>query len=208
MDIKAAYNDWAAIYDSNANKTRDLEATALKDTVASINFNSCLEIGCGTGKNTSTLLARSTTITAVDFSEKMLQQAKVKYRGSNVTFILADVLQAWTFTNSTFDLVVFSLILEHIKDIGAMFQKAYQVLNTGGMLYFGEYHPFKQYAGKKARFQSAAGIRELTTYTHHVSEYVQAALSNNFSIVNIQEYFDADDTAKVSPRIFSMLLRK
>lgn len=33
MEIREAYNKWAEIYDSNRNKTRDLEATALKETL-------------------------------------------------------------------------------------------------------------------------------------------------------------------------------
>jgi ubiquinone/menaquinone biosynthesis C-methylase UbiE len=50
MNIKEAYNHWAKQYDTNLNKTRDLEAVALRESLANISFQTCLEIGCGTGK--------------------------------------------------------------------------------------------------------------------------------------------------------------
>ena len=76
MDVKQSYNQWASQYDSNINKTRDLEALVLKKSLENISFDNCLEIGCGTGKNTSWLLTKAKQITAVDLSEEMLVVAK------------------------------------------------------------------------------------------------------------------------------------
>ena len=84
MDTKKAYDIWSKQYDTNTNKTRDLEAKALKDNLSEINFNSCLEIGCGTGKNTEWLITKTKQITAIDFSEKMLAKAKEKINSSKV----------------------------------------------------------------------------------------------------------------------------
>jgi ubiquinone/menaquinone biosynthesis C-methylase UbiE len=56
MSIQKAYDNWSSQYDNNDNKTRDLEARALQETLAGIQFTNCLEIGCGTGKNTAWLL--------------------------------------------------------------------------------------------------------------------------------------------------------
>ena len=55
MDIEQAYNIWADQYDTNSNKTRDLEAISLRTALSGFQFNNCLEIGCGTGKNTQWL---------------------------------------------------------------------------------------------------------------------------------------------------------
>lgn len=53
MNVKDAYNNWAAQYDTDLNKTRDLEAVSLRQTLSNIDFTSCLEVGCGTGKTRS-----------------------------------------------------------------------------------------------------------------------------------------------------------
>lgn len=55
MSVEGAYNQWSEQYDSNENKTRDLEAIALREMLGKIQFENCLEIGCGTGKNTEWL---------------------------------------------------------------------------------------------------------------------------------------------------------
>ncbi|MCY7361353.1 MAG: class I SAM-dependent methyltransferase, partial [Ignavibacteria bacterium] len=65
MKVKEAYNSWADQYDSNINRTRDLEAISLRETIVNIQFETCLEIGCGTGKNTEWLVTKCKEITAV-----------------------------------------------------------------------------------------------------------------------------------------------
>ena len=78
MDIANAYNSWSAQYDTNDNKTRDLEALSLQKIVQGKNFKHCLEVGCGTGKNTAWLLTICDQITAIDLSNGMLEIAKNK----------------------------------------------------------------------------------------------------------------------------------
>lgn len=209
MNVHAAYNEWAAIYDSNANKTRDLEAIALREAIATKTFNRCLELGCGTGKNTVALLDHCEKIVAADFSEAMLAKAKEKIQSAKVDFVQADLLQPWNFGPTKFDLVVFSLVLEHIEDLNSILAKTISMLNDGALVYIGEYHPFKQYEGKKARFENAQNeVVEVTAFVHHLSDYTNAALKNNLSIASVKEYFDIDDESKVNPRILSLLLQK
>ena len=116
MEVKEAYNIWAHQYDTNENKTRDLEAQVLKDTLSDLRFSSCLAIGCGTGKNTEWLLTRADQVTAVDLSEEMLAKAKSKIQSPDVHFIQAGINQAWTFTKRLFDLVTFSLLQQKRND--------------------------------------------------------------------------------------------
>ena len=97
MNIKQAYNSWAEQYDSNANKTRDLEAISLRTTLSSIEFDTCLEIGCGTGKNTEWLITKAKHITAIDLSEEMLTKAKNKINSDKVSFHQADITEEWVF---------------------------------------------------------------------------------------------------------------
>jgi len=78
MNIQQAYNSWASQYDTNRNKTRDLEGQSLRETLNAFQFESCLEIGCGTGKNTVWLAEKVKHLTAVDFSGEMLNRARKK----------------------------------------------------------------------------------------------------------------------------------
>lgn len=208
MDIRSAYNDWSKNYDSNINKTRDLEAISLRETLQNLKFKSCLEIGCGTGKNTEWLVTKADKIVAVDFSERMLAVAKNKINSPKVEFIQADILEAWNFTSGRlFDLVTFSLVLEHIQELELIFQKVKEVTDDNAYVYIGELHPFKQYGGSKARFETETGLEIVTCFNHNISDFTQAAQNAGFHIVLLQEYFDENDRNSI-PRILTLVLKK
>ena len=207
MDIGKAYNSWAAQYDSNENKTRDLEALSLQKILQGKSFKHCLEIGCGTGKNTAWLLTICDQITAIDLSKGMLDIAKNKIQSDKVNFIEVDITNDWTFANQTYDLVSFSLMLEHIEDLDAVFQKLAKVSDTGTRVYIGELHPFKQYAGSKARFETETGTQVVTCFNHHVTDFIQAANDSGFQLILIDEQFDDADRSQL-PRILNLLFEK
>jgi ubiquinone/menaquinone biosynthesis C-methylase UbiE len=207
MSIQQAYNQWSEQYDNNNNKTRDLEALALREILSKIHFSNCLEIGCGTGKNTAWLLTKADEITAVDLSENMLAKAKGKINSHKVQFVQADILQPWTFAQKPYHLISFSLMLEHIEHLDAIFKKASAACISGGYIYVCELHPFKQYAGTKARFETAAGMQIVECYDHHVSDFIKAATANGFAIEQLNEYFDDNDRTTM-PRILTLLLKK
>ncbi|WP_020531960.1 class I SAM-dependent methyltransferase [Flexithrix dorotheae] len=208
QNIKTAYNMWAAQYDSNINKTRDLESVSLRETLQNLDFNNCLEVGCGTGKNTVWLISKTDKIVAVDFSEKMLSVAKDKIQSEKVTFIQADITKEWSFVNNgKFDLTIFSLILEHVEDLEQIFEKLNQVVAEMGYVYIGELHPFKQYNGSKAKFETDEGFQTVTCFTHHISDYTRSASKYDFNILKIEEYFEDGNRSNI-PRILTLLLQK
>ena len=206
MGTKEAYNLWSEQYDTNTNKTRDLEATALRKTLERFNFDRCLEIGCGTGKNTEWLLHKASHITAVDFSEEMIAKAKSKINSNNVVFIQADIRDKWNFTYEQYDLVSFSLVLEHIENLDHIFREASRALLPGGSVYLGELHPYKQYAGTKARFETKEGLQILECFNHNISDFINAANKSGLEITHLDEFFDGDGTS--IPRILVMIFKK
>jgi len=206
MNVQQSYNYWAEQYDTNHNKTRDLEAIALRKTLSNIVFDSVLEIGCGTGKNTAWLPEKAKQVTAIDLSEEMLGKAKEKISSAHVEFVQADITIGWTFTNRLYDLVSFSLVLEHIKNLDHIFYEVSKKLKPGGYVYIGELHPFKQYSGTKARFETEHGQHIVTCFNHHISEFTRAAKKYEMMPIDIGEYFDDNDETGI-PRILSILLR-
>ncbi len=207
MTTQEAYNSWASQYDTNNNKTRDREATALRETLTGISFTNCLEIGCGTGKNTQWLMTKAKTVTAVDLSDEMLAKAKEKIDSDAVHFLQADITKEWTFASGEFDLITFSLVLEHIENLEPVFEKTSAFLAKNGHVYIGELHPFKQYAGTKARFETEEGLHIVPCFNHHISDFSEFAKKYGLSLVELKEYFD-DDNKNGIPRILALLLRK
>jgi ubiquinone/menaquinone biosynthesis C-methylase UbiE len=207
MDTKQAYNLWASQYDTNDNKTRDLEAHALRTSLADISFKTCLEVGCGTGKNTLWFQERADYITAIDLSEEMMAKAREKISSSRVLFKQADITKEWSFQDGLYDLVSFSLVLEHIDNLDHIFNQVAKSLHPNGHVYIGELHPFKQYAGSKARFDTANGTEVLECFNHHISDFIQPAKKYGLVVADVNEYFDDNDRNGI-PRILTIILKK
>lgn len=207
MSIEKAYNSWAKIYDSNANKTRDLDKEITIKILSKYTFDTVLELGSGTGKNTEYLLQKATQVTCLDFSEEMMAVARQKLDNSNVKFIKTDLNKDWELPNDFFDLVTCSLTLEHIQDIGTFIKNIFEKLKPQGYFFISELHPIKQYLGSKARFETKKGIQELEVYTHHTTDYLEVATKQGFKLVELKEWFDADTEKKI-PRLISFVFQK
>src|SRR5262245_34832295 len=97
MNIQKAYNEWSETYDSDENLTRDLDQKVTRDVLTDLHFKSILEIGCGTGKNTTFLSQIGDHVHAVDFSQGMIEKAKEKVQVENVKFSIMDITKKWIF---------------------------------------------------------------------------------------------------------------
>jgi malonyl-CoA O-methyltransferase len=207
MSIQNAYNEWSEIYDTNTNLTRDLDQKVTRDILADQHFNSILELGCGTGKNTAFLVEIGTSVHALDFSQGMIEKAKEKLQAQNVRFEMANLTRPWPCENEAYDLIVCNLVLEHIENLTHTFSEAARTLQPKGRFFINELHPFKQYKGTKARFERATEIIEVDVFVHHISDFTNAAATSGLKLVKLHEYWHADDQDK-PPRLISFLFEK
>jgi len=166
-----------------------------------------LELGCGTGKNTTWLLGKAKQIIGLDFSQEMLNKAKEKILDESVIFKRADLTEGWKIDNKFADLITCSLTLEHIKNLNHIFNQASLKLKNNGLFFISELHPFKQYSGSKAKYETENGTKELEVYIHHVSEYMNAAKKNGFELVEMKEWFD-ENNENGYPRLISFVFKK
>ena len=207
MSIEKAYNIWASQYDSNLNLTRDLDKKCTIETLKNLDFKNVLELGCGTGKNTEWLLNKAERIIGLDFSQEMLHKAKAKIFDKRVIFKKADLTKYWEIENNFVDLITASLTLEHIKNLGHIFSQANLKLKKNGLFFISELHPFKQYSGSKAKYETENGIKELEVYIHDISEYIDTAKNNGFQLIELKEWFDESSENEI-PRLISFVFKK
>jgi len=207
MSIEKAYNVWASQYDSNLNLTRDLDKKCTIKTLKNLDFKNVLELGCGTGKNTEWLLNKAERIIGLDFSQEMLNKAKAKIFDKRVLFKKADLTKDWEIENNFVDLITASLTLEHIENLDHIFLQANLKLKKNGLFFISELHPFKQYSGSKAKYETENGIKELEVYIHHISEYIDTAKNNGFKLIELKEWFDESSENEI-PRLISFVFKK
>lgn len=207
MNIQDAYTDWSATYDSDRNLTRDLDQQVALQEINRFRCKSILELGCGTGKNTPLLASAGEHVHALDFSAGMIEKAKAKVTLPNVTFEIADITKRWPSQNQTFDLIVCNLVLEHIEDLDFIFAEASRVLVEGGRFFICELHPVRQYLGTQARFQRAAETKHIAAFTHHTTDFTNAALANRLMLIEMKEWWHKEDEGK-APRLISFLFER
>ncbi len=207
MNIQDAYNEWSGIYDTNENLTRDLDQAVTRSVLGQNQFDSILELGCGTGKNTAFFGQIGKQVHALDFSEGMIQKARGKVTAKNVRFSIADLTQRLPCDDSAYDLISCNLVLEHIQDLAHIFAEAARTLRKGGNFLINELHPFKQYGGTKARFERGENVVEVTAFVHHISEFTNTAASHGFKLDKFNEHWHAADENK-PPRLVSFLFEK
>ena len=206
VDVKTGYDAWARNYDDMDNATRDLDATTLRRTLVSLSADHVLELGCGTGKNTTWLAKQFGHVTAIDFSAGMLNQARQKTTAKNVEFYQNDISKPWPAESSKFDLVTCNLVLEHIADLHFIYKEAERVLRPDGQMFLCELHPYRQLKGGQAQCLSKTGDSvPIATYVHSLAEFINEAIAVDLVVSDVGEWHAPSDDI---PRLLSLLFVK
>jgi ubiquinone/menaquinone biosynthesis C-methylase UbiE len=208
MNVQDAYNEWSGSYDSDPNTTRDLDRSVLQRVLGERRFESIVEMGCGTGKNTELLARLGRGVRALDFSEGMLAQAKEKLKPhSHVSFAVADISQRWPCADRSAELITCNLVLEHIRELMPVFSEVNRVLARGGWFFVSELHPFRQYEGTVANFRRGDQTTRIPAFTHHLSDFLESAQRAGLSLKSLREWWHEKDEGK-PPRLISFLFER
>jgi ubiquinone/menaquinone biosynthesis C-methylase UbiE len=208
-DIASAYDRWAMTYDSDPNKTREMAASALRQSGLALAGREVLEIGCGTGYNTQWLAEQAAKVVALDFSAGMLRQAKTRVPAHNVRLIEHDIRAAWPLPAAGADVAIVMLVLEHIENVSAVFAEAARTLRPGGDFFICELHPTRQLSGRQAEFKDTETGRQVRVpaYLHDISEFINAGLRAGFELMHLGELRDPHALQIDLPRVLTLHLR-
>ena len=97
--VRSGYDRWAAIYDREANPLIALEEPVVREALGDVAGLAVLDLGCGTGRHSVWLASAGATVTGVDFSEGMLEEARRKPGAEAVRFLAHDLHQPLPFAD-------------------------------------------------------------------------------------------------------------
>lgn len=152
------WDNVAGVYDLFVNvvnrKTHEKLRTIVADLIGP--EDDVLECACGTGLLSAVAAAKCRTLTATDFSEKMLKKAVKNCSGfHNITFHRADIT-ALDFPDSSFDKVIAGNVIHLLDEPLKALKELDRVCKPGGMLIIPTYMN-KDRKGKTSSFSAAAG---------------------------------------------------
>jgi len=187
--IRDGYDQWAAVYDHDANPLVALEEPLVREALGGVAGLEVLDLGCGTGRHALWLAAAGASVTAVDFSEGMLEEARRKPGGEKVRFLAHDLLQPLPLPPGSFDRVVSGLVLEHLPTLYEFFAEARRMVRPGGRAVVSAMHPAMFLKGAKARFTDpATGVKiQPGSFDHSIGDFVMAAVRAGFALDGVDE---------------------
>ncbi len=115
-----------------------LEMPTTLKVLGSVRGKSVLDVGCGTGIYAKKLISRGATVVGVDSSEGMLAIAQ-EYE-PKATFLKGSAYKLPVKKN-TFDIVLCTLMIDHLDHLNVFFKEVNRVLKHNGTFVLSGYNP-------------------------------------------------------------------
>ena len=176
--MKHDFNHKAETFDSPKNIfLANLVCQAVEKQIDLLSDKEILDFGGGTGLLALPLAKQAQSVTLVDISEKMLEQARLKAERQdikNIHFLEQDLLE--NPLKQEFDLIVVCRVLHHMPDLDAALSLFHQHLKEDGQLLLADFTK--------------------TEANHHgfeLAELEKQLIEHGFSSVHSQILYSAED---------------
>jgi malonyl-CoA O-methyltransferase len=178
------------VYDGEENPLVLLEEKHIGALIGDVAGLAVADIGCGTGRHALRLAAAGARVTAVDFSEAMMERARGKAGAESVTFVRHDLAEPLPFPDESFDRVLCCLVVDHIADLQRFFFELRRVCRRDGFIVISTVHPAMLLRGVQARFIDPASGQRIgpLSHPHQICDYVMAAVRAGLTIKHVSEH--------------------
>ncbi|GAA2592797.1 class I SAM-dependent methyltransferase [Streptomyces axinellae] len=188
VDVATGYGRWVSTYEDTVEDVMDL---ALLDELTVPGWpgvRRAADLGCGTGRTGAWLRRRGVegALDGVDLTPGMLEVARAK--GSHDRLFQSDV-RATGLASGVYDLVISSLIDEHLPELGPFYDEAWRLAAPGAVCVVVAFHPhFIMASGMPTHFTDETGEHiAITTHVHLLSDHVSAGLGAGWRLVELRE---------------------
>jgi malonyl-CoA O-methyltransferase len=202
LPTRRGYDRWAEIYDEEENPLVVLEEPLVAALLGDVRGLRVADVGCGTGRHALALAAAGARVTALDFSQSMLEKARAKPGADAVDFIPHDLTTPLPCEADSFDRVTCCLVLDHISDPEFLFCELKRICRDDGFIVASVMHPAMMLRGVQARFTDPATGRETRpeSVPNLIADYVMAVSRAGLRFTHMSEHAVDEALAERAPR--------
>ncbi|MER7011556.1 class I SAM-dependent methyltransferase [Saccharopolyspora sp. NPDC000359] len=200
VDVRTGYGEWVGKYEDTVEDVMDLALLERLREPEWAAVGRAADLGCGTGRTGQWLRGKGVpSIDGVDLTPEML--ALARQRGAHDQLTEADVT-ATGLDEGAYDLVVSSLVDEHLADLSPFYREAGRIAAPKAAFVLVTFHPhFIMTAGMPTHFTNDAGESvAITTNVHLISDHVTAALAAGWRLAELHEGLIDDAWLAVKPK--------
>jgi ubiquinone/menaquinone biosynthesis C-methylase UbiE len=194
---QSGYDLWSVSYDNQpGNLMLALDeiifTTLLNET--SLAGKVIVDIGCGTGRHWKKIMdQKPERLTGYDVSTGMLEKLKEKFPLAE-TFV-ANTNDLPEQADHSCDIIVSTLTVAHIENIGEAFKEWNRILKPGGEMIITDYHPEALAKGGKRTFTHQGKVVAVKNHTHTIEQMRQLAKQLSLQEIRLIER-RIDDSVK------------
>ena len=201
VDVRTGYREWVPTYEQTVQDEMDI--VLLEELRAPVwaDLGRVADLGCGTGRTAEWLRRHGVSgqIDGVDITPEMLEVARE--RGAHDGLFEAGVT-ATGLDGDAYDLVIASLVDEHLPELGPLYREACRIAAPGGLFVLVAFHPhFIIASGMPTHFTNEAGEPvAIATHVHLLSDQVSAGLEAGFELAELREGVIDDRWLALKPK--------
>ncbi len=203
IDTGKGYDQWAPHYESDGNPMIGMDELAFKKELnISFSDKKLLDLGCGTGRHTVKFAKAGALVTGIDVSIGMINEAKKKDSSEKIEFITHDLSTKIPKSDNKYDIVISSLVLEHIKDLEFFFSEIKRVSKSDSYIFITAMHPSLMLLDIQANFKDPESGKEICPkgYPNQISDFVNSINNSGLKLDKVKEYFCTEDFIRNFPR--------
>ena len=184
-DVVSTYEALSSSYDNPGNPLILVEEMVVASLLRGLEMDTVLDAATGTGRSAVQLAAQGKSVIGTDISGGMLLEAsrKAVNLGLSIPFVRSG-LSVLPFCDGAFDLVLCSLALAHVPELGPPFLEFARVVREGGHVIASDVHPDIQAGWGPGQTAEVEG-KEMAFPAYHgsVEEYTSCVRAAGLELI-------------------------